>query len=159
MNKEEPNTFLKRAFLLALDSINNQNGGPFGAVIVKDGIVIGEGFNSVTSTNDPTAHAEINAIRNACEKTDSFQLSGCDIYCTSEPCPMCLGALYWARIDRIFYSTNRLEAAQAGFDDGFIYDEIKLTPDNRSIKMYQLSNIEGKKIFKNWAGKKNKISY
>ena len=159
MKDDEHIKFLKRAVVLAQEGMHQHNGGPFGALVVKDGIVIGEGLNTVTSENDPTAHAEVNAIRKASEKIGSFKLTGCNIYCSTEPCPMCLGAIYWARIDRIFYATSRHEAAAAGFDDGFIYEEFNLEPPERSIKMHQLSEAEGKKVFKLWKAKKNKTLY
>src|ERR1700755_1901708 len=116
--------FMRRAIELAQNGVDNNQGGPFGCVIAKDGRVVGEGCNEVTSTNDPTAHAEIMAIRDACRRLGDYQLTDCDVYTSCEPCPMCLGALYWARPNRIVYAAGREDAAEAGFDDAFIYKEI-----------------------------------
>lgn len=151
--------FMLRAIELAKTGIDKNIGGPFGAVIVKNGKIIGEGNNSVTSTNDPTAHAEIIAIRNACKNLDSFQLSNCEIYCTCEPCPMCLGAIYWARIDKIYYAANRAQAAKGGFDDEFIYNQISLTPEKRSIESLHFMESHGIEVFKHWIEKSDKIPY
>ncbi|MFA5649255.1 MAG: nucleoside deaminase, partial [Bacteroidales bacterium] len=129
--------FMREAIKLSLTNIE-QNGGPFGAVIVKDGSIIATGTNRVTANNDPTAHAEITAIRAAAQKISSFDLSGCTIYTSCEPCPMCLAAIYWARIDQIFYGNTKLDAKNIGFDDSFIYDEIALPSSKRSIKTAQL---------------------
>ena len=117
--------FMLRAIELSKNGLESGKGGPFGCVIVKDGKIIGEGNNQVTSTNDPTAHAEMVAIRNACKNINSFQLEGCEVYTSCEPCPMCLGAIYWARPDKIYFANNRSDAAEIGFDDAFIYDEIE----------------------------------
>ena len=120
------NAFMKEAIRLATENVRAGRGGPFAAVVVKDGHIIASGTNSVTSTNDPTAHAEVTAIREACRALGTFQLSGCEIYTSCEPCPMCLGAIYWARPDRVFYAATASDAAAAGFDDSFIYEELKL---------------------------------
>lgn len=148
-----------RAIELAQIGMDTNSGGPFGAVIVKDNHIIGEGFNSVTSVNDPTAHAEIVAIRNACQSLNSFHLSGCEIYCTCEPCPMCLGAIYWARIKKIYFASNRSQASKINFDDEFIYSEISLDIDKRKIKAEQLLEAEGVTLFRRWEDKSNKTAY
>src|SRR6478672_7685397 len=131
--------FLKQAIELAVENVR-RNGGPFGALVVRGGVVIATGCNQVTSTNDPTAHAEVVAIREACRVLASFQLSECDIYSSCEPCPMCLGALYWARPARIFFAATQHEAAAAGFDDSFIYREIQTPPDKRTIPMLHVAD-------------------
>jgi tRNA(Arg) A34 adenosine deaminase TadA len=151
--------FMRRAIELAQRGVDTNAGGPFGCVVVKDGHVIGEGCNEVTSSNDPTAHAEIVAIRNACAATGSFQLEGCHIYTSCEPCPMCLGAIYWARPARIFYAGTREDAAGAGFDDQFIYEEMEKQLEDRTMKLENLSREEAQKVFKNWADKPDKIEY
>lgn len=151
--------FMLRAIELAQTGMDKNIGGPFGAVIVKNGKIIGEGKNSVTSTNDPTAHAEIIAIRNACKNLDSFQLSNCEIYCTCEPCPMCLGAIYWARIHKIYYAANRTQAAEGGFDDEFIYNQISLAPEKRSIESLHIMESHGIEVFKHWIEKPDKTPY
>ena len=148
--------FMLRAIEL---SKNGLEGGPFGCVIVKDGKIIGEGNNQVTSTNDPTAHAEMVAIRNACKNINSFQLEGCEVYTSCEPCPMCLGAIYWARPDKIYFANNRSDAAEIGFDDAFIYDEIGEKIENRKIQMEPLGRMEALEIFKQWKLKTDKIEY
>jgi tRNA(Arg) A34 adenosine deaminase TadA len=137
----------------------NKGGGPFGAVIVKDNQIIASGINQVTNRNDPTAHAEINAIRDACSKLQVFNLEGCTIYTSCEPCPMCLGAIYWARLDRIFYANSREDAKRIGFDDSFIYDEIPLSIEKRKIQMIQLLPEVAGKAFKEWTLKSDKIEY
>jgi tRNA(Arg) A34 adenosine deaminase TadA len=150
--------FMKRAIALALENMR-AGGGPFAAVIVKNGCIIAEGANRVTSTNDPTAHAEVVAIREACRVLAGFQLSGCDLYTTSEPCPMCLGAIYWARPARIFYAATAADAAAAGFDDAFIYDELKVPPAGRRIPMAQLLRADSLAIFSSWKQQENKKPY
>lgn len=150
---------MQRAIALARESMNDNHGGPFGAVIVKANKIIGEGYNTVTSTNDPTAHAEIIAIRTACKNLNSFQLNNCEIYCSCEPCPMCLGAIYWARIDRIYFAANRAQAAKSGFDDDFIYKELPLNPAARKIKEIQLMENQGMNLLQNWLDKPDKIEY
>ena len=150
--------FMRRAIALALENIRS-GGGPFAAVIVKDGRIIAEGANRVTSTNDPTAHAEVVAIREACRILTDFQLSGCDLYTTCEPCPMCLGAIYWARPARIFYAATAADAAAAGFDDAFIYDEMKIPPAERRISTQQLLRGDSLVIFSSWKQLETKTSY
>ena len=150
--------FMRRAIHLALDNIR-VGGGPFGAVIAKNARIIAEGANRVTATNDPTAHAEIVTIREACRALGNFQLAGCDLYTTCEPCPMCLGAIYWARPDRIFYAGTAADAAAAGFDDAFIYDELKRAHDTRRILMTQLLRDESLTIFTTWKNLENKTQY
>jgi guanine deaminase len=151
--------FMRRAIELAQQGINNNDGGPFGCVIVKNGEIVGEGNNCVTSTNDPTAHAEVVAIRNACQNLNTFQLDNCVIYTSCEPCPMCLGAIYWARPAQIFYACNKTDAAQVGFDDDFIYQEIERPINERHIKTKNLLREEGLKVFENWANKSDKTKY
>jgi tRNA(Arg) A34 adenosine deaminase TadA len=157
--KMEKIEFMMRAIELSKNGLESGQGGPFGCVIVKDGKIIGEGNNQVTSTNDPTAHAEMVAIRNACKNINSFQLEGCEIYTSCEPCPMCIGAIYWARPDKIYFANNRSDAADIGFDDAFIYDEIGENLENRKIKMESLGRIEALEIFKQWKLKTDKIEY
>ncbi len=140
--------------------MDNNEGGPFGAVIVNQaGEIIGEGNNQVTSTNDPTAHAEIVAIRNACAAINNFQLTGCTIYTSCEPCPMCLAAIYWARPDRIVYACSRKDAANIGFDDDYIYKEIPLSIEQRAIPTNQLCRDEALSVFKHWQQKVDKVDY
>lgn len=156
MSKEK---FMIEAVNAALKGINNNEGGPFGCVIVKDGIIVGRGNNKVTSTNDPTAHAEVTAIRDACKNLNSFQLDGCTIYTSCEPCPMCLGAIYWARPDKVYYGSNQVDAANIGFDDQFIYDEIPLPYNERKIPFEQLAREIALEPFKVWVKKDDKINY
>ncbi len=155
MNKE----FLQLAIDTALDNIKSNNGGPFGAVIVKDGVLIAKSPNTVTSSNDPTAHAEINAIRLACKELKTFDLSGCEIYSSCEPCPMCLSAIYWARIYKVYYAADRFDAQKAGFDDSFIYNEISLSEKDRSIYMENAMPKEGQLPFELWQETENKTKY
>ncbi len=150
---------MRRAIGLAQEGIDSNSGGPFGAVVVKNGEIIGEGCNRVTSTNDPTAHAEVVAIRNACQKLGSFQLDDCVLYTSCEPCPMCLGAIYWARPAKIFYAATRIDAANIGFDDQFIYEEIERETGERHIKTVNLLREEGLKVFQNWENKTDKTEY
>jgi tRNA(Arg) A34 adenosine deaminase TadA len=156
---EQDLQFMRRAIELAQQGIDSNDGGPFGCVVVKDGEIIGEGNNRVTSTNDPTAHAEVVAIRNACQKLGTFQLNDCTIYTSCEPCPMCLGAIYWARPKQIFYACNKVDAAAVGFDDKFIYEEIERPINERHIKTDFLLRDEGLKVFENWANKSDKTEY
>lgn len=152
--------FMLRAIRLAQDGIDKNNGGPFGCVIANGAKIVGEGCNQVTSTNDPTAHAEIVAIREACRNLNSFQLEGCVIYTSCEPCPMCLGAIYWARPERIYIACDREDAAAAGFDDAFIYDELCGTDlEHRKVPIAVLLRDEGLKVFENWVAKPDKIEY
>jgi len=156
---EKDEYFMRRAISLAQKGIDSNSGGPFGAVVVKDGEIIGEGCNQVTSTNDPTAHAEVVAIRNACQKLGSFQLDNCILYTSCEPCPMCLGAIYWARPLRVFYAATREDAEQIGFDDQFIYEEIEKNFEHRQMKLVNLMRDEGLAVFENWENKSNKTKY
>ena len=153
------NPFMSRAIELALENIESGRGGPFAAVIVKNGKIIAEGANRVTATNDPTAHAEIVAIRKACKKVGHFELKGCEIYTTCEPCPMCLGAIYWARPKRIYFVGTAADASAAGFDDSFIYREFKKQRARRKIPMVRLMGKEASKIFHAWENKQDKIPY
>lgn len=144
----------------AKKGLQNTGAGPFGACIVKNGKVIAVGNNTVVKTNDPTAHAEINTIRKACKKLDSFKLNGCEIYSTCEPCPMCLAAIYWARLDKLYYGCTRYEAAEIDFDDQFIYDEFKKTQEKR--KLLTISDVcheECRELFKIWKNKTDRIDY
>jgi tRNA(Arg) A34 adenosine deaminase TadA len=151
--------FMQRALTLALEKMSDNNGGPFGAVIVRNGEIISEGWNRVTSSNDPSAHAEITAIRAACEKLGAFNLPDCDIYTSCEPCPMCLGAIYWARLRHIYYANTRDEAAAIGFDDAFIYREIGIDPVGRSIPATKMAPTGASQPFALWAAKPDKIPY
>ncbi len=151
--------FMKRAIELASYSIDNNLGGPFGAVIVRNGEIIGEGFNRVTTINDPTAHAEIVAIRNACKNINSFQLDNCQIYSSCEPCPMCLGAIYWARPSALYFASSKEDASKAGFDDSMIYKEILLSIDKRKIKSVYVPSEQAKNIFEKWITITKKTMY
>lgn len=151
--------FMKRAIELSSEHMQAGQGGPFGAVIVKDGKIISEGWNQVLSLNDPTAHAEIQAIRKASQNLGCFDLSGAEIYTSCEPCPMCLAAIYWARLDRIYYANTRKDAAAIEFDDDFIYQEVPKPIENRKIEMKQLMQKEALEVFKNWQKKENKTLY
>ncbi len=153
-NKE----FMREAIRLSIENVKN-GGGPFGAVIVKDGRIIATGTNRVTANNDPTAHAEVSAIREACLKLDTFDLSGCEIYTSCEPCPMCLGAIYWAHLDRIYYGNNKADAAAIGFDDSFIYDELALPRENRKKAMEELLPEEAIAAFRLWRDTEDKTEY
>jgi tRNA(Arg) A34 adenosine deaminase TadA len=149
---------MQQAISIAESNID-AGGGPFGAVIVKDGTVIATGANRVTANNDPTAHAEVSAIRQAAKILKSFDLAGCDIYSSCEPCPMCLSAIYWAHIDRIWYAADKHDAAAAGFDDSFIYEEIEKHPEARKIAAQQCMHTEAKAVFDKWNNKTDKIKY
>ena len=155
---EDKKKFMAKAIELSINSANTI-GGPFGSVIVKDNKIIAEGSNKVTMNNDPTAHGEIVAIRDACKKLNTFNLSGCDLYSSCEPCPMCLSAIYWSRIENIFYANTRIDAKSIDFDDSFIYSEINKDIENRKIKMYQMHRDEALKAFKVWENKVDKIKY
>jgi len=158
--KDKHLPYIKKAIQLAEKGMKANDGGPFGAIIVdENGKIIGEGNNKVTSTNDPTAHAEIVAIRDACKNLNTFQLEGCTIYTSCEPCPMCLGAIYWARPARIIFAASRADAAKIGFDDDFIYQEIPLPIADRQIPTEQLLQKEGVAVFNAWATKDDKIEY
>jgi tRNA(Arg) A34 adenosine deaminase TadA len=150
--------FMRRAIELSIENIKN-GGGPFGAVIVKDNEIISEGTNRVTANHDPTAHAEINAIRKAANILQTFDLSGCVIYTSCEPCPMCLGAIYWAHLDKIYYANTKSDAKEIGFDDSFIYDEIELKPGKRKLKSEQLLHDEAMIAFEKWIKQEGKINY
>ena len=154
----EKNLFMMRAIELSIQSAKTK-GGPFGSVIVKDNKIIAEGSNQVTINNDPTAHGEIVAIRSACQKLNTFNLSGCDLYSSCEPCPMCLSAIYWSRIENVFYANTRIDAKKIDFDDSFIYSEINKDLENRKIKMYQMHRDEALEAFKIWENKEDKIKY
>lgn len=158
-NAESDKYFLAQAIEMAAQGMRNNEGGPFGAVIVKDGEIIGRGNNRVTSTNDPTAHAEVVAIRDACKNINTFQLTGCTLYTSCEPCPMCLAAIYWARPDRVVYGCSKEDAAAIEFDDAFIYSEIQLAIGDRKMLMQQLNRDEAKTVFDEWAAKSDKTSY
>ena len=151
--------FLTMAIEMAIDNVKTGNGGPFGAIIVKDGEIIGRGVNTVTCANDPTAHAEVNAIRDACNRLGTFQLEGCILYTSCEPCPMCLGAIYWARPQAVYFAANKTDAARAGFDDAFIYDELEKKHENRSIPFIPLPHPKAIEAFEEWNNKNDRISY
>jgi guanine deaminase len=159
MTEIDHKKFLNMAIKLAERSAVSGNGGPFGAVVVKNGKVIAKAANNVTSANDPTAHAEVNAIRAACAKLKNFELKDCVVYASAEPCPMCLGAIYWARPKAVYFAVGRDIAAKAGFDDSFIYEEIILPVDKRKIKTKHLKLAESAKPFDIWNNKKDKIEY
>ena len=148
-----------RAIQLSIDNVLSGRGGPFGAVIVKDGSIVAEGANRVTATNDPTAHAEVVAIRQACSALGNFELKNCELYTSCEPCPMCLGAIYWARLERIYYGGIAADAAEAGFDDSFIYREIEKPFGTRKIPMVQMMREHALAGFRAWVEKPNKILY
>jgi tRNA(Arg) A34 adenosine deaminase TadA len=153
------NPFMSRAIELAIENVRSGRGGPFGAVVVKDGEIIAEGANSVTANNDPTAHAEVVAIRAACARLRAFELKGCDLYSSCEPCPMCLGAIYWARPRRVYFGSTAADATQAGFDDSFIYGEIARPFSGRRIPMEQMMGEEALETFRAWERQANKVPY
>jgi len=153
------NRFMARAIQLSIEGVQSGSGGPFGAVIVKDGEIVAEGMNQVTKTNDPTAHAEVLAIRQACTKLRSFELKDCELYTSCEPCPMCLGAIYWARLARVFFANTAEDAAKIGFDDSFIYSELKQPQASRRIPMKQMMREEALEGFRAWQAKADKIRY
>jgi tRNA(Arg) A34 adenosine deaminase TadA len=157
--KIQQEVFMREAIRLASQNVEVQGGGPFGAVIVKEGTIIATATNHVTTANDPTAHAEVNAIREACKKLNTFDLSGCEIYASCEPCPMCLASIYWARIDKIYYAGNRYDAKAAGFDDSFIYDELNKQPKSRMIPVIELLHDEGIKPLQEWQECRNRTDY
>ena len=152
------NEFMKRAIELSVESVK-KGGGPFGSIIVKNGEIVSEGSNKVTLTNDPTAHGEIVAIRNACKKINNFNLSGCELYSTCEPCPMCLSAIYWARIEKIYYANTREDAKKIDFDDSLIYSELQKNINKRKIPMIQMMRNEALKAFELWDKKTDKVKY
>jgi tRNA(Arg) A34 adenosine deaminase TadA len=156
---EQDLKYMRRAIVLAEQGMNSKAGGPFGALVVKNGEIISESYNRVTSENDPTAHAEVLAIREACRKLGTFQLEGCVIYTSCEPCPMCLGAIYWSRPDRVVYACTREDAAAIEFDDDFVYREIELPVEKRSILFSQLAREEAQVVFEKWKNNKDFIRY
>lgn len=151
--------FMDMAIQLALDNVTGNTGGPFGAVVVKDGKIVGVGQNQVTNLKDPTAHAEIQAIRDACEYLNTFQLDDCEIYSSCEPCPMCLGAIFWARPKAVYFACTKEDAAKIGFDDQFIYEQLEVPHEERKIPMIRLYPKEAGKPFNSWAASTQKISY
>ncbi|MFP5470912.1 MAG: nucleoside deaminase [Bacteroidia bacterium] len=153
------NEHMQHAIELARKGMMNNEGGPFGAIVIKDGKIIGKGNNKVTSTNDPTAHAEVTAIREACKNLNTFQLDGCILFTSCEPCPMCLGAIYWARPDKVFYACTRQDAADIGFDDNLIYEELEINIHQRKISFVQIERENALKVFQEWTEKNDKIEY
>jgi tRNA(Arg) A34 adenosine deaminase TadA len=151
--------FMREAIRLSLSKMRGNHGGPFGAVVVRKGKIVGRGWNRVTSTNDPTAHAEVSAIRDACKKLKTFQLDDCELYTSCEPCPMCLAAIYWARFQKVFYANTRKDAARIDFDDDLIYREVSTPIARRQIPMKQLLRTEALAVFKEWKNKTDKIRY
>ena len=156
---ENQKKFMREAIRLSIENVQSGNGGPFGTVIVKNGEIIASGVNKVTQSSDPTAHAEIVAIRNACETLGTFQLVGCEIYCSCEPCPMCLGAIYWARPDRIYFANTRKDAADINFDDNFIYNELDVSISQRKLPTTQLLRDEAQMAFTQWRESTAKTEY
>lgn len=156
---ENPEMFMQQAIALAVENVRSGRGGPFAALVVRAGEILGRGTNLVTATNDPTAHAEMLAIREACQKIGSFELTGCDIYASCEPCPMCLGAIYWARPAKLYFAAHSGDAAKNGFDDSLIYAEINKPAAERRIPMAQLMREEALKVFREWERKPDKIPY
>ena len=157
MNREQK--FMQEAIDIGLKGMRNNEGGPFGCVIVKNDVIVGRGHNKVVSTNDPTAHAEITAIRDACKNLNDFQLEDCEIFTSCEPCPMCLGAIYWARPKAIYYGNTRKDAADAGFDDSLIYSEIAQPLDSRIIPIYSIGREQAQVMFEEWIIKNDKTAY
>ena len=157
MTREEK--FMMEAIALSQNGVRNNEGGPFGCIIVKDDTIIGRGNNKVTSSNDPTAHAEVVAIRDACKNLGTFQLDDCEIYTSCEPCPMCLGAIYWARPKVVYFANSRQDAANIGFDDSMIYEELGIDLDKRKIPIINLGSEDALKIFEEWQNKEDKIEY
>ena len=159
-NMAEPNPeFMQAAIALSLKSVRSENGGPYGAVVVKEGKIIGQGSNQVAPSNDPTAHAEMLAIREACTHLGSFQLQGCELYTSCEPCPMCLGAIYWSRLDRVYYANTKEDAAKIGGDSQLIYSEMSVPLDQRKIPMIPLMREEAAIAFEEWEAQPNKVMY
>ncbi|WP_372651027.1 nucleoside deaminase [Draconibacterium sp.] len=157
--EEQNEKFMREAITLAQQGMDGNHGGPFGAVVVKDNKIIGKGYNQVTSSNDPTAHAEVVAIREACKVLNTFQLEGCTIYTSCEPCPMCLGAIYWARPDKVVFGATKQDAASAQFDDQFIYDELKTELSRRHIQFENMMRDEAREVFDAWNKKEDKKEY
>jgi tRNA(Arg) A34 adenosine deaminase TadA len=158
MTSENEN-FMREAILLSKENMDSNKGGPFGAVVVKNGKIIGRGANNVTSINDPTAHAEVMAIRDACKNIGDFNLKGCEIYSSCEPCPMCLSAIYWSRIEKIYYANTQDDAAAINFDDAFLYRQVALPKEERSIPIISLLRNEALPVFKEWETKEDKTPY
>lgn len=152
-------SFMEKAIEVALENVTSNQGGPFGAIVVKDSKIIGTGRNAVTASNDPTAHAEVQAIRAACQYLNDFQLTDCEIYTNCEPCPMCIGAIYWARPKAVYYACTKEDAAKIGFDDQFIYEQLSLPIDQRTINMKQISPNQYELPFKTWEKSKDKTHY
>jgi len=150
---------MREAIRLSVEKMQQGYGGPFGAVVVRNGLVVARGFNNVLSSNDPTAHAEVDAIRKACQALNTYELSDCDLYTSCEPCPMCLGAIYWARFRKVYFGNTRRDAADIGFDDAFIYQEIERPVQQRHIPMEQLLTNEAKTAFRLWQLKQDKMNY
>ncbi|KAA5544763.1 nucleoside deaminase [Adhaeribacter rhizoryzae] len=156
---ENKEAFMRAAIQLSVDKMKEGLGGPFGAVVVQNGVIIARGFNNVLSSNDPTAHAEVDAIRKACAVLGTYQLTDCDLYTSCEPCPMCLGAIYWARPRQVYFANTKQDAATAGFDDQFIYDEIAIPLTQRSIPMQQMLRQEAQVAFQEWQKKMDRREY
>jgi tRNA(Arg) A34 adenosine deaminase TadA len=154
-----PEDFMRQAIALSAHKMEEGFGGPFAAIIVKGEEIVAQGFNRVTSTNDPTAHAEVVAIREACQELESFSLEGCEIYSSCEPCPMCLAAIYWARLDKIYYANTRLDAAEIGFDDDHLYREISKKIEARVLPMVRIDLPEARAVFQQWQDKPDKVMY
>ncbi|WP_297093928.1 nucleoside deaminase [uncultured Draconibacterium sp.] len=157
--EEQNEKFMRAAIELAKKGMDGNHGGPFGAVVVKDNKIIAKGYNQVTSSNDPTAHAEVVAIREACKALNTFQLEGCTVYTSCEPCPMCLGAIYWARPDKVVFGATKQDAASAQFDDQFIYDELEKELDRRHIQFENMMRKEAREVFEAWNKKEDKKEY
>ncbi len=151
--------FIEKTIDMALHNIKSQNGGPFAAMVVRNGKIIGTGVNQVTRSNDPTAHAEVQAIRDACKNINDFKLSDCEIYTSCEPCPMCMSAIYWSRIERVYFALTKDDAADAGFDDSFLYEELKKSMEERQMEMNPIGREEALVIFDTWKNMEAKISY
>jgi guanine deaminase len=155
----EKEAWMGKAVQIALENVLSSHGGPFGAIVVKEGKIVGNGRNEVTATNDPTAHAEVQAIRDACRNLNTFQLDECELYTSCEPCPMCLGAIYWARPRIVYFAGTKEDAAQIGFDDQFIYEQIGVPYENRSIPFQQIKPANGLSPFEAWAASQNRVEY
>jgi len=153
------NRFMQRAIELSLDNVRSGAGGPFAALVVRDGAILATGTNQVTTSQDPTAHAEVVAIRGACQAIHNFQLSGCELYTTCEPCPMCMGAIYWARLARVYYANTRDDAAKIGFDDSFIYDQLVMPIEKRKIPMIGMMREQAIEAFHEWEKSQTKVKY
>jgi guanine deaminase len=151
--------FMQRAIALSLENVRAGSGGPFAALVVRDGSILATGTNQVTTLRDPTAHAEVVAIRAACQTLRSFQLTNCELYTTCEPCPMCMGAIYWARLTKVYYANTRDDAARIGFDDSFIYDQLRSAPGERAIPMLQLMREQALEVFREWEKSPLKVQY